>query len=252
MPRSTLGKQSYSKFKSEPSFGFGVATREQAGKVFVSQEHTALATAGTTSPGAIYDTKPSVGGKQSDGSKPDPPVWKFGTSNRFPARSRSDFETEHNYHLPNLVGQKPTPGQLSRVRSEPHFGFGTATREQVARAMTEVPGIESPGPASYSLQGALGRISSSRYGSEPTYSISSRAWAPDGSAGREGGVQYALPQSVGAQVETTPGPSYSPGLLGPPAHQRSWAWTHLLTSAPCPGPTYYSPALLGPPTHRPC
>ena len=32
MPRSTLGAQPYSHRKSQPSYGFGTATRKQAGK----------------------------------------------------------------------------------------------------------------------------------------------------------------------------------------------------------------------------
>ena len=40
--RRTFGDQPSK--KSYPSFSFGTSSREQAGKVFVSQEHTALAT----------------------------------------------------------------------------------------------------------------------------------------------------------------------------------------------------------------
>ena len=38
---------------------------------------------GGDTPAAIYHLKPSVGGKQPDGRKADPPVWKFAKANRF-------------------------------------------------------------------------------------------------------------------------------------------------------------------------
>ena len=49
--KSTMGAQALGRYKSQPIYGFGANTREQAQKVFVSQEHTALATAGKAGPG---------------------------------------------------------------------------------------------------------------------------------------------------------------------------------------------------------
>ncbi len=49
--KSSFGPQALGARRTAPAFGFGTATRDQVGKVFVSQEHTALATAGTHSPG---------------------------------------------------------------------------------------------------------------------------------------------------------------------------------------------------------
>ena len=60
---STFGAQKSSSRRTAPAFGFGAATREVANKVFVSQEHTSLATAGMHSPGpAKYVKPPSIGG----------------------------------------------------------------------------------------------------------------------------------------------------------------------------------------------
>ena len=214
MPRSTLGKQSYGKFKSEPAYGFGAATREQAGKVFVSQEHTALATAGTAGPGHIYNLKASVGGKQPDGRKKDPPVWKFGTNRRFPRGSgeRGEEDKGHIYNIPATVGIKPSPGQQSTLRAEPFFGFGTATRDQVAKAMTEQPGLHSPGPASHVLQGSLGQIVSSRYHSQPAFSMSTRSYMPDGTDQQMDANQYDLPQAIGKQPDSRKADSSKPSF----------------------------------------
>lgn len=77
-------RQSLTVKKTAPAYGFGSATRDQANKLFVSQAHTILATGGRDSPGpAQYNLPPSVGGKQPDGKKPDPPVWGFGGADRF-------------------------------------------------------------------------------------------------------------------------------------------------------------------------
>ena len=56
-------KQSIAVKKQAPRYGFGSATRDQANKLFVSQEHTILATGGKDSPGpAQYILPASVGG----------------------------------------------------------------------------------------------------------------------------------------------------------------------------------------------
>lgn len=200
MPRTTFGPQPYSHRKTEPSYGFGGATREQFTKLFVSQEVSKAAPTKDT-PGHIYELAPAVGAKQADARKPDLPKWKFGTSSRFPKPSAKDI-AGNDYNLPASLGKRPSAGQLSHVRSEPLFTFGTSTREQNAKAMTEVPGKESPGPAVYTQQGSMGRIANSRFGSQPNFSMASRSYAPDGSKALEGGVQYALPQSVGTQVDS--------------------------------------------------
>ena len=52
--RTTFGDQPLGGRKSAPAFGFGAATREQANKVFVSQEHTLIATGGMASPSSTF------------------------------------------------------------------------------------------------------------------------------------------------------------------------------------------------------
>ena len=103
--RSMLGDQPLK--ASAPKFSFGSSTRDQAGKVFVSQEHTALATAGKGSPGpAVYTLPPSVGGKQPDGRRADPPSWGFGTAQRFRPRTAPVKPDGH-------AGNNPGPGHYS-------------------------------------------------------------------------------------------------------------------------------------------
>ena len=179
----------------------GGATREQFGKLFVSRE-VSMAVPGDISPGAIYELKPSVGGKQSDGRKPDPPTWKFGTSSRFPKSSADEVsKSQSRLELPGSIGRKPSAGQLSRVKSEPLFSFGKLTRDQNDK-VSEMPGQGSPGPGTYPMQGSIGKITNSKFGTQPNFSMASRSYAPDGSKAKEGGNQYALPNSVGTQIDS--------------------------------------------------
>ena len=91
MKSSTFGNQGSSSRRTAPAYGFGASTREVANKLFISQEHTALATAGMHSPGpAIIKLPPSIGGKQPDGRRKDPPSYSFGTGERFMTERKVD------------------------------------------------------------------------------------------------------------------------------------------------------------------
>ena len=80
-------QQSIAVRPAAPSFGFGTATREVVNKLFISQQHTLIATGGKASPGpAKYELPASVGGKQPVSNKVDPPVWQFGAARRFNAK----------------------------------------------------------------------------------------------------------------------------------------------------------------------
>jgi len=196
MPKSTLGKQSYSNLKSEPVFGFGSGTRQQREKIFISKE-VSKAEVSAEGPGAIYNLPASIGGKQPDGQKSDPPVWTFNKANRFPKASKDlpggVEDPGHKYNIEQPLGRSPSSGQLSHVRSEPLFTFGTSTREKIEKASFPKPGIEAPGPGSYVREGSFGKIVNSRYGTQPRFTMSSRSVMPDGSKAREGGSHYDLP-----------------------------------------------------------
>lgn len=71
MPRSTFGPQPYSSQRSAASYGFGKATREQAARAGERRPST-----GRDSPAPnIYILPASMGAKQPDGRKVDPPIW---------------------------------------------------------------------------------------------------------------------------------------------------------------------------------
>ena len=128
--RSTLGTQSESKRSSAPSYGFGSGTRETQEKVFVSQEHSALAGGNSCSPGpAVYNYRAGVGPQVSD-HKESAPQWVFGTDARFGALRKNDVPAPGSYGPGDVsIGVQPN----SRRTTVPRYGFGTSTRQQGAR-----------------------------------------------------------------------------------------------------------------------
>ena len=203
---STFGYNPQSSRRTAPAFGFGACSREQAGKVFVSQEHTALATAGTQSPGpAQYLLPPSVGGKQPDGRKADPPSWAIGKDERFRYEKKGHATPgPGNYKTPPAsVG----PQVIGRYKTEPLAGFGTAERKHVRKVFisqshqkTDMHGMDGPGPI-YNLKSTLGRQPDSAMRNPPQWGFTT--------AGRNSASALAL-------AHGTPGPADPlPASVGP-------------------------------------
>ena len=165
---STFGKQFSSARRGAPAYGFSAATREVANKVFVSQEHTALATAGMHSPGpASYLLPPSVGGKQPDGRRRDAPSFGFGSAPRFMTEKVSARTPG-----PGAGGHQPAIGPQvnARFRSEPSAGFGKGNRDVAKKVFIsqehsnqDMYGMGSPGPATIALESTLGKQASSAF-----------------------------------------------------------------------------------------
>ena len=225
--RSMLGEQPSSTKKSAPSVGFGSGTREQAGKLFVSQEHTALATAGKHSPGpATYLLPPSVGGKQPDGRKADPPVWGFGTAQRFRPRTAPMKPDGHAGNTPGPGHYEKPPASvgpqvLARFSSAPLMGFGTAERKNVKKVWISQDhqkrdnhGLDSPGPAApYTLASTMGKQMASTIESPPAWAFSSAA-RTQVEPGRfsPGPASVVLPQAVGPQPDSRKPRAATPGF----------------------------------------
>jgi len=223
--RSTFGDQPTK--KSFPSYGFGTGSRAQANKLFISQQHTLKATGGTHSPGpAVYLLPASVGGKQPDGRKPDPPVWGFGTSRRFRPKSAPTKPDGHagNNPGPGAYNTPPAsvgPQVLARLSSAPMMGFGTAERKNVRKVWIsqehmklDMHGMDSPGPAAtYQIQSTVGKQVHSTAESPPTWVFGSAARASDTPGlASPGPAGYTLPQSVGPQPDSRRPRSATPGF----------------------------------------
>ena len=73
MPRSSFAPSPYSQRPNSASFGFGTATREQAAKVFITQELSLGKQFGVGSPGPAYGVSlPKAVGVQPDARKGAP------------------------------------------------------------------------------------------------------------------------------------------------------------------------------------
>ena len=196
--------------KAAPAYGFGSASRDQVNKLFVSQEHTLIATGGKDSPGpAKYLLPASVGGKQPDGRKPDPPTWTFSGANRFlygygkPDKKPGPDE----YNMPPSVGGTQPDGARANA---PSWGFGSATRDGVKKVfvsqkhtLTVLHGSHSPGPAKYLLPPSVGgKQPDGRKPDPPSYGFSSAARTPVEPGNDGPGFVYKITPAVGPQPDS--------------------------------------------------
>lgn len=122
-PRSPPSAPQNARKKSGPAFGFGAASRDVAGKVFISQEHASLAP-GNDSPGpntANPASCPAAVGAQP--CKQSAPRWGFGKAERFPKSHPDDVPGPGKYDSTSAYGHQVS----SRNRSGPRFGFGCSS-----------------------------------------------------------------------------------------------------------------------------
>jgi len=153
-----MGTQPRSDRRSNPQYGFGSSTREDAARVFISQEH-AIASVPTTSCGpAMTDTVPD----------PRPRTLRERRAVRLRRKSGFGMDTRFKYEAEEKRASAiPGPGayshegeggvgrQLTSWRtSGAMYGFGTADRDLAAKVFisnqhAKVTNIDaSPGPAS--------------------------------------------------------------------------------------------------------
>ena len=191
--KSMFGPQYLSTKPTQPSFGFGTATRESTSKVFLSRK-AKTDHIGKASPGPVYNLKSSVGkqiqshcesapafmfgkrhtkggeenqkapgpgkyempssiGKQAMSSKSNSEKWRFPTANRW-SNTKKDF-SDH-FGTPAARDFKPANGWLG---DSAKFSFsGEAKRYDVGKGS---PGVEpsflkAPGPGTYESKSSLG------------------------------------------------------------------------------------------------
>ena len=92
--RSTCGVQVRSTYVSNPSFGFGTASRETAQKRFISDEHKSKEQPTWTPGPGSYQHRVTTG-KQSSSFQKSAPKYGFGTAERF-----SKIETKRAAAVP--------------------------------------------------------------------------------------------------------------------------------------------------------
>ena len=177
LPDASASTQKLKSLPGGKAFGFGASTRDVANKLFVSQHHTMSLMYGMQSPGPTkYSLPPSVGGKQPDGNKPDPPVWSMGNCERFlygygkpetkgipPGRAGgmrpgpADYDPERPACVEEAVG--PERGGRT-IKQVPHWSMGKGTRDQthkvwITKEITQALRAGSQSPAAqYNLPDA--------------------------------------------------------------------------------------------------
>jgi len=164
--KSMFGTQELSNRRSAPAHGFGSGTRAHATKVFMGPDHAKTYNFGMNSPGSRDDSIDAVG-PQQDSGKVSPPVWNFGTADRFRDISRQTAMSPGpgSYENASSIGKQG----LSNRSSFPHYGFGTVDRDMASRvfispqhASSSGAGTTSPGPAAMYSSGS--QLAGPRYG----------------------------------------------------------------------------------------
>jgi len=248
--KSTFGSQVSSRRHSAPSFGFGSGTRAGQDKVFVSQEHAKLV-GNPCSPGpAVYSLTGAVA-DQPDSTNVSMPKWAFGTSDRFMGNSKEAVPGPGTYEAHPGVGSQVS----SKNTSQPIYGFGSSTREHLAKTfITEehnkaLHGVNSPGPATYMLQGAVGKQQLNQNNTEPAWVFGTgQRFVYDHvkrAAASPGPGSYTNTPAVGQQVASTKPttPRYGFGTGNRDQQQKVFiSQEHAMTEAgkDAPGPGQYA------------
>lgn len=193
------------------NFGKG-SSREQARQASISKERQIEFHGRESS--TFYKLPPSVGAKQPDGQKLDPPIWKFGTVPRDPrynsgtAGGAEPQPGPESYEVRSAIG---TAHPLTTVKSEPVFSFGKgSSREQARNASvtkerhSEFHGRHSPGPAQYRKESFTGgKLVLSRMATQPVYSMGGRTEFGLDTRGKDTPDKfYPTPGALGKQPES--------------------------------------------------
>jgi hypothetical protein len=230
-----------------PSFGFGSASREAAGKVTGQTERLL----GAASPGPVHILRPTVGGKHP--AQRSPPMWGFSKADRFlygygkpekrpgpesynasrfalgahqpdgrkanaprfsmTGRARPPVDAGLSspgpaaYLLPNSVG-----GKQPDARNADPPTWTMKGRDMIHKGCEPEPGREAPGPI-YNVPRGIGKQPDDRVRSEPAYTIAGRSRTPVEPGLQSPGAIYNLPSAIERQVDghkkSAPRPSFS-------------------------------------------
>jgi hypothetical protein len=259
--KSMMGPQACSAHGSSPAFGFGSSTREHMAKIFLSTEHAKLASS-SVSPGPNVYMMRSTVGPQVNGSIVSAPQWAFGSDKRFGGPGQDKVPGPGTYEYRSSLG-----AQIDGLQpTQPIFGMGSGTRDKVQRvyisekhSTSMFTGVNSPGPASYTLNTSVGRQGASTKANQPSWVFGSckRFQNPDlnRSAKAPGPDAYDSPTGVGPQVSSTKRSAPLPGfgtsnrahmakLFMSPAHVRAYRLAPKLEPDP-PPPCPFCPATYG-------
>ena len=217
--KSMLGAQVSSARMSAPAYGFGSSTRDQAEKIFMSREHSKLASK-SISPGPAGYTMRSTVGPQVDGAILSQPMWAFGSDKRFNGEIPKDkVPGPGSYDSRSALGAQVS----ANYHSQPAFGLGSSTRDGVRKVYISekhsssiFTGATSPGPATYSLNAAVGKQAGSTKANQPNWVFGSNKRFLDPtlltSAKLPGPDAYTAHSGLGPQVASPKRSSPLPGF----------------------------------------
>ena len=254
--RSTLGNQILSTKNSNPSFGFGSASRYAWKNQYLSREQM---TSGSVqcSPGSVYDIPGSVG-QQYEGDMPNIPQMKFGTAPRIPKIRDQNLPGPGKYGRgPDAYGRQIE----STKKTDARVGFARAERDEVAKLYLDqetsnstrgLP-VWSPGPLAYTLPSSIGKQADSSKKSSATSKFSTQdrfgvANYPElrRAAQLPAADAYTLQSSYGTQLlsgkKTYPTMGIPKGTRAAREKQSiSWEHDKINYGRTGPGPAYYDP-----------
>lgn len=140
-------------------------------KIFVSAEHAKLSSK-TISPGPALYTMRSTVGPQIDGSIESAPQWAFGSAQRWTVLSKDPRPGPGAYEERSSLGVQTNGNMMT----SPVYGMGSSTRDNVQKlyisekhSNSSFNGINSPGPATYTLHSSVGRQGASTKANQPSW-----------------------------------------------------------------------------------
>ncbi|KAK9829185.1 hypothetical protein WJX72_004374 [[Myrmecia] bisecta] len=161
--KPALGKQFDSTMPNAPQSVFQVATRDALDKVYSGDKNLAKAFEGRESPGPMAYGAVSGVGRQKLSTRESPAEVHMTKANRFRYTSVQQAESSPGAGTykaeQSSVGKQP----VSHKASMPAFGFGTTTREQLAKLYSNKEqdklscGVGTPGPTTALQRSSLGR-----------------------------------------------------------------------------------------------
>lgn len=140
----SIGKRAVdSRKKTASSFSFGRASREKAGRTFLSKAHSKLQADPTTATVGLISFECSVGARSSDSRRPTSPRATFGSAPRSQPKlwmgralsARGPNTTTHKAEFLPVGSASAMGGSgrqvLSSKKTAPSFGFGTSSRRHM-------------------------------------------------------------------------------------------------------------------------
>jgi len=182
----SVGRQSSSKRPSSAQYGFGTASRAAANKVFISQQHMAGSAFGaevfrSPGPASAANKRPASAG-YSYGFGSEPRFQRVGAASNSTAGGAPGPGSYATQKTDHTFGKQP----VSIRETNPLFGFGTATRDDMAQVFVSHDMAKnqqggrtiSPGPGEYKVPQGVGKQKTTRGRPAPAWGFGTSTRTP--------------------------------------------------------------------------